>query len=88
MSAPVLIASLVVFAGLLLGLMPERRRRVPALPLLALAPGLLLWIAALHGLGIGFLWSAAVAALYRGPLIYWLRRLRGLGRRGGAGQVG
>ena len=88
MSAPVIVASVLVLAGLLLGLLPERRRRMAALPLMALAPGLVLWIAALHGLGIGVLWAAAVAALYRAPMIYWLRRLCGFDRRNGAGQAG
>ena len=88
MSAPVAVASVVVLAALFLSLLPERRRRVPALPLLALAPALIVWLAALHGLGIGLLWTAALSALYRGPLIYWLRSAYGLGRRNGARQAG
>lgn len=88
MSAPVAVASVLVLAALFLGLLPERRRRVPALPLLALSPVVILWIAALHGLGTGLLWTAALAALYRGPLIYWLRSAYGLGRRNGARQAG
>lgn len=88
MSVPVAVATLVVLAGLFLGLLPERRRRVPALPLLVLAPGLILWIAALHGLGTGLLWTAALAALYRGPLIYWLRSALVIGRRNGTRQAG
>lgn len=88
MSFPVAVAILLVVAGLVLGLLPERHCRVPALPLLVLAPGLILWIAALHGLGTGLLWTVALAALYRGPLIYWLRSAFGIGRRNGSRQAG
>lgn len=89
MSTPIVIAIYLVAVGFCLGLLPERRRYLPALPLVALGPMIVLWIAALYGLDVGALWALALAGLYRAPLSYWLRRFIASARSGGgAGQAG
>ncbi len=66
----VLVASIVAF-------LPMRRQYAPGLALLVLAPGLLGWIAVEHGGGVMVFGLFAFVSMFRNPLIFLIRYVRG-----------
>ena len=77
MSAPVIAASLWVLAGVAVALLPLRFQYLPGGLLLLIAPGLLVWIGAMHGVWVALAAMLAVLSMFRRPLRELLRRARG-----------
>jgi len=77
MSYALIAGGLWVIASAFVAFLPMRRQYAPGLGLLIIAPVLLGWIAWMHG----GLWLAfalfAFVSMFRNPLIYFARRLRG-----------
>ncbi len=77
MSPSLIIGCLWVLASAIVALLPMRHQYPPGLLLLLAAPVLLGWIAWDHG---GWIFAAGLFAflsMFRNPLIFLLRRLRG-----------
>ncbi len=72
---PLILGALWVIAAAITATLPMRAQMIPGLTLLGLAPLLLIWIAATHGL----LWTAAgtfaLLSMFRRPLTYVTRKL-------------
>lgn len=77
MSAPVIAASLWVLAGVTVALLPLRFQYLPGGLLLLCAPGLLIWLGAVHGAWVALAATLAVLSMFRRPLRGLLRRARG-----------
>ncbi len=77
MSPSVIIACFWVFAATLTALLPMRRQYVPGLSLLIAAPVILIWLGYDHGWWIAGLGLAGFVSMFRNPLIYLYRRVRG-----------
>ena len=77
MSGPAFAACLWVIAAAATALLPMRAQMLPGLALLIAAPGLVVWIGAVHG----WLWTVpavlAFVSMFRRPLAYLLHRLTG-----------
>ena len=54
-----------------------KHQYVPGIMLLALAPVLIIWLAFVYGLLVGAVALFAFVSMFRNPLIYIYRRLRG-----------
>ena len=78
MSPPLILGALWVVAVALTAALPYRLQVYPGLPLLIVAPFLLVWIGLTHG----FLWVAvglfAFGSMFRRPLNYLIRKALGL----------
>lgn len=66
-----------VLAAAIVALLPMRRQYVPGITLLLLAPVLLVWIALAHGVFLTAIGAFAFVSMFRNPLIYLFRRVRG-----------
>ena len=77
MSTPLILGCFWVLASAITAMLPMRRQMVPGIALLIVAPFLLVWIGWVHG----WLWLAlglfAFVAMFRNPLLYFLRRALG-----------
>ena len=77
MSYALITGGLWVLAAAFVAFLPMRRQYAPGILLLLAAPVLLAWIAWAHGM----IWLAfalfAFVSMFRNPLIYLMRRLRG-----------
>jgi len=77
MSAPVIAASLWVLAGAMVAFLPLRYQYLPGGLLLLCAPGLLVWLGAVHGIWVALAALLAVLSMFRRPLRELLRRAWG-----------
>ena len=77
MSLPLILACLWVVAAAITATQPMRRQRIVGLPLLLLAPVLILWLSVVHGAWVGVVACLAVLSMFRRPLLYLLARVRG-----------
>ena len=77
MSAPLIAASLWVLAGVTVAFLPLRFQYLPGGLLLLIAPALLVWIGAVHGVWVALAATLAVLSMFRRPLRELLRRARG-----------
>ena len=77
MSLSLIAGALWVVAASLVAMLPMRRQYPPGILLLVAAPVLLGWIAADHGWWIFGAGLLAFVSMFRNPLIYLARRLRG-----------
>ncbi len=77
MSAPLIAACLWALAATVTAVLPMRLQYVPGIALLVLAPVLLGWIGAMHGLVPAFAALAAVVSMFRKPLRYFWAKARG-----------
>jgi len=77
MSAALITGCLWVLASAIVAMLPMRMQYPPGLALLIAAPFLLVWIGVVHGwvwLVIGLF---AFVSMFRNPLIYMAKRVRG-----------
>ncbi|MWD30028.1 DUF2484 family protein [Aquicoccus sp. SCR17] len=79
MSLSLTLACLWVLAAALTALLPMRRQMVPGLALLGTAPVLLAAIGWQHGAWAGLLGLAGFVSMFRRPLGYLWKRVRGHG---------
>lgn len=77
MSAPVIAACLWVLAGAGVAFLPLRFQYLPGGLLLLGAPGLLVWLGAVHGAWVALAALLAVLSMFRRPLGHLARRARG-----------
>lgn len=77
MSLSLLLACLWVVCSAIVAMLPMRQQYVPGLTLLIVAPFLLGFVAYQHGAWIFALGLAACVSMFRHPLVYIYRRLRG-----------
>jgi hypothetical protein len=77
MTAPLVAACLWALAATVVALLPMRRQMVPGLALLLTAPGLIVWIGAVHGVWWAVAGLAAFLSMFRNPLLYFARRALG-----------
>jgi hypothetical protein len=77
MSPALILACLWVLASAITAMLPYKMQFPPGIALLILSVPLLIYI----GLSHGFIWVGlfllAVASMFRNPLIYFIKRLRG-----------
>jgi hypothetical protein len=77
MSPALILACLWVLASAITAMLPYKMQFPPGIALLILSVPLLIYI----GLSHGFVWVGlfllAVASMFRNPLIYFIKRLRG-----------
>ena len=76
-STPLILACLWVVAGTITAMLPMRYQYVPGLSLLIAAPVLLIWIGIAHGLWIALFATLSVLSMFRRPLIYFAKKIRG-----------
>lgn len=77
MNAAIIIGALWVVASAIVAFLPMKHQYVPGIMLLALAPVLIIWLAFVYGLLVGAVALSAFVSMFRNPLIYIYRRLRG-----------
>ncbi|GAA6199461.1 DUF2484 family protein [Aquicoccus sp. SU-CL01552] len=77
MSPPVIAAALWVLVATGVALLPMRFQYIPGAALLLVAPVLLVWIGAVHGVWVALAATLAVLSMFRRPLREVLRRARG-----------
>ena len=77
-SLPLIFGALWIIAAAVTAMLPMRRQMLPGWTLLIVAPALLIWIGVTHG----WMWLAfgafAFLSMFRRPLIYFARKVRGL----------
>lgn len=78
MNRPLIAAGLWVLAATITAFLPMRRQFPPGILLLILAPGILVWIGLVHGVIWVVLGIAGFVSMFRNPLIYYIRKARGL----------
>jgi hypothetical protein len=76
-NAAIIIGALWVVASAIVAFLPMKHQYVPGIMLLALAPVLIIWLAFVYGLLVGAVALFAFVSMFRNPLIYIYRRLRG-----------
>ena len=77
MTPPLITAILWVFASTIVAFLPMKRQYVPGIALLVTAPFIILWLAAYYGWPMGLVALFAFISMFRNPLVYIYRRLRG-----------
>lgn len=77
MSLSLIIGCFWVLAAAVVALLPMRHQYAPGVLLLAVAPGLLGWVAWDHGAWVFAFGFFALVSMFRNPLIYFWRRARG-----------
>jgi hypothetical protein len=77
MSWALILGCLWAVASAIVAMLPMRHQYVPGVALLIAAPVLLGYIGYRHGAWLTLLGLAAFASMFRNPLIYIIRRLRG-----------
>lgn len=77
MTPSILIAALWVVASTITAFLPMRRQYVPGIALLVAAPVLIGWLAYDFGWLFGVVAVFAFVSMFRNPLVYIYRRLRG-----------
>ena len=78
MSLPLILGALWVVAVAGTALLPMRQQRYPGVPLLVVAPILLIWTGWVHGILWVFVGLFAVLSMFRRPLNYLIRQALGL----------
>ncbi len=78
MSLSVLLAFLWVVASAIVAMLPMRHQYAPGLPLLLVAPVLIIWIGYDHGWGFSVVGLLAFGSMFRHPLRYLTRKALGL----------
>jgi hypothetical protein len=76
-NAAIIIGALWVVASAIVAFLPMKHQYVPGIMLLVLAPVLIIWLAFVYGLLVGAVALFAFVSMFRNPLIYIYRRLRG-----------
>ena len=74
MSSSLLAACLWALAATITAFLPMRRQFPPGIALLILAPVLIVWIGATHGIWLAALGLAGFVSMFRRPLAYYARR--------------
>ncbi len=77
MSLPLALGIGWVLAATLTALLPMRLQYPPGILLLIAAPGLILWIGAVHGWVWAVLGLAAFVSMFRNPLRYFYAKVSG-----------
>lgn len=78
MSPALTAAALWVLAATVTAILPRARQFRPGITLLVLAPLLLVWIGLSHGVLWALVGLAGFLSMFRHPLIYLSRKMRGL----------
>jgi hypothetical protein len=76
-NAAIIIGALWVVASAIVAFLPMKHQYVTGIMLLVLAPVLIIWLAFVYGLLVGAVALFAFVSMFRNPLIYIYRRLRG-----------
>lgn len=71
------LAALWALAATCVALLPMRHQYAPGVTLLLIAPVMIGFIGYQHGMWIALLGCAAFVSMFRNPLIYLYRRIRG-----------
>ncbi len=77
MNGSIIFAALWVIASAVTAFLPMRRQYVPGVTLLLLAPVMIGWLAFDLGLIVGVLAACAFVSMFRNPLVFLYRRMRG-----------
>ena len=77
MNAAIIIGALWVVALAIVAFLPMKHQYVTGIMLLVLAPVLIIWLAFVYGLLVGAVALFAFVSMFRNPMIYIYRRLRG-----------
>jgi len=77
MSLPAFLACIWVLASTIVAFLPMKRQYLPGVILLIAAPIIIVWLGAAHGWWFAVLGLFAFGSMFRNPLIYIYRRLRG-----------
>lgn len=77
MSLSLTLAALWAVAATIVALLPMRFQYVPGVTLLVLAPVLIIYIGMEHGALVALLGMAGFVSMFRNPLRYLYRRMRG-----------
>lgn len=77
MTPSIIIACLWVIASAIVAFFPMKNQYVPGITLLLVAPAIILWLAFDFGWLFGLLALFAFVSMFRNPLLYIYRRLRG-----------
>ena len=77
MQLSVIAAALWVIASAIVAFLPMKRQYVPGITLLVLAPLLILWLGYDYGWWVALIGVFGFVSMFRNPLIFIYRRLRG-----------
>lgn len=77
MTPSLIIACLWVIASAIVAFLPMRRQYVPGITLLIAAPILIIWLGYDYGWWLSLVGLFGFVSMFRNPLIYIYRRLRG-----------
>ncbi len=77
MSLPLIVGCFWVLTAAIVAMLPMRLQYPPGILLLLAAPAVLGWIAQAHGWWIFGVGLFAFVSMFRNPLVYLMRRLRG-----------
>ena len=78
MTDVVLISCLWVLAGTITAFLPMKYQYLPGTILLLIAPVLIIWLAIDYGWWFGVVGLFAFVSMFRRPLVYYIRVLRGM----------
>ena len=77
MTPSLILACLWVIASAITAFLPMRRQYVPGIALLVAAPVLIIWLGYDFGWWVALIGVFGFVSMFRNPLIYFYRRLRG-----------
>jgi hypothetical protein len=77
MTASAIVACLWVVASAIVAFLPMRRQYMPGIVLLVAAPLIIVWLAFDYGWWVALIGLFGFVSMFRNPLIYLYRRLRG-----------
>lgn len=78
MTDVVLLSCLWVLAGTITAVLPMKYQYLPGTILLLIAPVLIIWLAIDYGWWLGVVGLFAFVSMFRRPLVYYIRVLRGM----------
>lgn len=73
----IILSALWVLAATIVAFLPMRRQYGPGVALLVLAPVLIVWLGFDYGWWLAVLALLAFVSMFRNPLLYYVRRIRG-----------
>lgn len=77
MTPSLILACLWVIASTIVAFLPMRRQYIPGIILLVAAPVLIIWLGYDYGWFVSIIGLFAFVSMFRNPLLYIYRRLRG-----------
>ena len=73
----IILSALWVVAATVIAMLPMRHQYKPGVTLLILAPILIIWLGYVHGWWLSLVALFAFVSMFRNPLRYFYRRLKG-----------